>query len=455
MANFEQNRLCRACFITLLIASLLLGFISQVLFSFVNHQDVSRPVPYGVDIADARKEAVDLDSHHLTDVEMIPKNVSTTKTNFENAQLYSPSLLLSAVSDKNVPNLVKSWRAAKLDWHTLLPLHNSIWERFGTPKKGEGLQLLVSKEQQVTNFLTQFDESGLSAMYGKIHGPLLEYSACNSFLSACMIHDVDKCKSDQLCSWSSQLSLCVDKRDKSADPDEFPQSACPSPMMIGSDGVARKSDPSQCLFYVNQPAVFVEIDTESQSMFYHWWASWSSVLQYWRDSMASSRQIHIFVHDINDSMFFEYFGFISDNCWRRSTRSFVQVPPGACFCNTQNLLAAQCGKDPVGSAKQILDFLDLNDIKPPQNKIKIGLISRRSKRFILNEYELVAAVEAMGYVCVLLPLESMTLFEQMKELRSVDVLIGIHGSALDNSVFLHPGETELFIVSKTAFIGLF
>ena len=181
MANFEQNRLCRACFITLLIASLLLGFISQVLFSFINHQGVYRPIPYGVDIADTRKEAVELNSHQLTDVEMIPKNVSTTKTNFENAQLYSPSLLLSAVSDKNVPNLVKSWRAAKLDWHTLLPLHNSIWERFGSPKKGEGLQLLVSKEQQVTNFLTQFDESGLSAMYGKIHGPLLEYSACNSF----------------------------------------------------------------------------------------------------------------------------------------------------------------------------------------------------------------------------------------------------------------------------------
>lgn len=71
--------------------------------------------------------------------------------------------------------------------------------------------------------------------------------------------------------------------------------------------------------------------------------------------------------------------------------------------------------------------------------MKVGLISRRRKRFILNEYELVQKVQAMGYECVILPLEAMTLFEQMQQLRSVDVLVGIHGSALDNAVFLHPG----------------
>jgi capsular polysaccharide biosynthesis protein len=57
----------------------------------------------------------------------------------------------------------------------------------------------------------------------------------------------------------------------------------------------------------------------------------------------------------------------------------------------------------------------------------------------LNEYELVKAVQGMGYECVLLPLESMTLYEQMAQLRSLDVLIGIHGSGLDNAVFLHKG----------------
>jgi hypothetical protein len=58
----------------------------------------------------------------------------------------------------------------------------------------------------------------------------------------------------------------------------------------------------------------------------------------------------------------------------------------------------------------------------------------------LNEHELVQRVQAMGYDCVLLPLETMTLYEQMQELRSLDVLVGIHGSALDNAVFLRPGS---------------
>ncbi len=61
----------------------------------------------------------------------------------------------------------------------------------------------------------------------------------------------------------------------------------------------------------------------------------------------------------------------------------------------------------------------------------------------MNEYELVERVQQLGYECELLPLESMTLYEQMRALRSLDVLIGIHGSALDNSVFLHKGSVML------------
>eukprot|EP01042_Synura_sphagnicola_P004439 gene4439-5622_t len=86
----------------------------------------------------------------------------------------------------------------------------------------------------------------------------------------------------------------------------------------------------------------------------------------------------------------------------------------------------------------MIEYLGLADVRPPADKVRVGLISRRRKRFILNEYELVAAVQRMGYECILLPLETMTLYEQMRELRSLDVLVGIHGSGLDNSVFLHP-----------------
>jgi hypothetical protein len=111
-----------------------------------------------------------------------------------------------------------------------------------------------------------------------------------------------------------------------------------------------------------------------------------------------------------------------------------------CYCNTLQAGTGQTRENAAGAATQMLHFLELQAVEPPKNKVKIGLISRRRKRFILNEYELVRRVEEMGYECVLLPLETMTLYEQMQQLRSLDVLVGIHGSALDNAVFLHPGS---------------
>jgi hypothetical protein len=124
-------------------------------------------------------------------------------------------------------------------------------------------------------------------------------------------------------------------------------------------------------------------------------------------------------------------------------------------------------------------------------RAKIGIISRRSKRFILNEFELADTAMQLGYEVVLLPLETMTYYEQVsvcfcicvfvslclcvciyvsvrlltvsfivftrnacltdvmligyailsvvvigiiqvREFRSLDVLVGLHGSGLDN-----------------------
>ncbi|KAJ1432695.1 hypothetical protein B484DRAFT_24627 [Ochromonadaceae sp. CCMP2298] len=135
-------------------------------------------------------------------------------------------------------------------------------------------------------------------------------------------------------------------------------------------------------------------------------------------------------------MFFPFFGFLSDNCWRRV--GAATNPPGACFCDTREWHGSQARTNADFASKQMLSFLGVDKIKPPTG-VKVGIISRRRKRFILNEYELVRAVQAMGHECVLLPLEAMTLYEQMAALRSLDVLVGIHGSGLDNSVFLHKG----------------
>jgi hypothetical protein len=72
-----------------------------------------------------------------------------------------------------VPPLVQAWRQAKVDWHQLLPKHDSSWERFGKGQKG--LRVLVAKEEQLTDHLTMFQESGLAGKYGKDHGALAGY----------------------------------------------------------------------------------------------------------------------------------------------------------------------------------------------------------------------------------------------------------------------------------------
>jgi hypothetical protein len=335
--------------------------------------------------------------------------------------------------EKEVPQIVKAWRQAKLDWHKMLPQHNSIWERFGNPTNEGKFRMLVSKEIQTTDFLTRFHESGLSSLYGHEHGPMLEYSGCNIFKSVCFIHKRVSCELNHMCEWSVSENICRDAEVRSSE-------KCEVPKIFKGDRIENVQDISKCKLWVNQPSVLISIDSESQSMFYHWWASWSTIHKYWVKVLKSSRDVHFFINRINDPMFFQYFGLLSNNCWRRVAS---QIPEGACFCDAKLFNAMQNRESEMEASKQMVGFLELNDIKPPAEKAKIGIISRRRKRFILNEFQLADEAVKLGYEVELLPLETMTMYEQVRSLRSLDVLVGMHGSGLDNSVFLHPKSVLL------------
>ena len=69
----------------------------------------------------------------------------------------------------------------------------------------------------------------------------------------------------------------------------------------------------------------------------------------------------------------------------------------------------------------------------------MGIVSRRRKRFLLNEAELVDAALALGVEVQLLPFEAMTLYEQLAALRSTTILVGVHGSGLNNAIFMPEG----------------
>lgn len=350
-----------------------------------------------------------------------------------------------------IPQIVQAWRNAKLDWHDLLPKHMSTWERYHEKK---GLRLLVSKEEQVTNYLTRFTESGLADAYGREHGPLLAYSGCNKLQSDCMIHSKDACKTNGLCMWNPKKGICIDYDYASPygeqEEDELPNGRvlqCPAGGKRGvpnAKGFQSKSDHDKsCKMWVDQPAVVLSLDGESQSMFYHWVSSWGSVKDIWMKELGKSRKSHIFMSDIEDILLYGYFGMITDFCWRRADQELQPIPKGLCFCDISKKIASQGGAESLKAVHEMIDRMQLQDVSPPPDKPKIGIISRRRKRFILNEYELADVAIEMGYEVVLLPLETMTYYEQIREFRSLDVLVGIHGSALDNVLFLHPGSVMI------------
>eukprot|EP01041_Mallomonas_annulata_P000483 gene483-908_t len=442
---------CLQIFVIISVICFGLGFFGQVLLLGAHHDNhmhpapalrarYIEPIPKKVDIpistgSDSRNEPEESRTK-IESIESPSENIQAGQGQYGMNEVNENDLnkKYGSGGEAEVPNIVKAWRNAKLDWHLLLPKHNSIWERFGSPKTEGKFPLLVAKEQQATDFLTRFRESGLAGKYGKEHGNLLDYSGCNTFSDACIIHNNSTCFDDQLCHWDIEKQLCLDGNNII---NSKPLN-CNSPKRIqGQSILPINSIENECKSFVEQPSVIVSIDSESQTMFYHWWATWASIRDFWNNNLHSNRNTHFILPEITDPMFFQYFGIISNNCWRRSSN---QIPQGTCFCNVQNFQASQTRSNTVQSVTIMLDYLNLKDIQPPKDHVKIGLISRRKKRFVLNEYELVDSIRAMGYECVILPLETMTIYEQTKELRTLDVLIGIHGSALDNSVFLHPGS---------------
>ena len=146
---------------------------------------------------------------------------------------------------------------------------------------------------------------------------------------------------------------------------------------------------------------------------------------------------HYVVASAPDTQFFHYFGVLSDACWRRA------VPEGTCFCGP-----AASHETPRGRALKApdADALDLAVQRlglrnqPPPTRARVGVVSRRRKRFLLNELDLVnGIIDALRVEVQILPLEHMTLYEQLAALRHVTVLVGVHGSGLNNAIFLPKG----------------
>lgn len=76
----------------------------------------------------------------------------------------------------------------------------------------------------------------------------------------------------------------------------------------------------------------------------------------------------------------------------------------------------------------------------------VTLISRRNKRFLLNEEEVVRLALALGARVQIAALEDLSLYAQVRLFRQSAVVVGIHGSGLINSMYMRPGSVLLQIV---------
>lgn len=277
--------------------------------------------------------------------------------------------------------------------------------------------------------------SGLAQIYGTDHGTLLNYSSCNILGDVCTVHSSRTCAVDSFCAWDG--SRCRSKLEDIAT-ERRDCSKHRIPQFVNEHGALQPiKNSSACRQFVHEKAMTISVGEEPAAMFYHWWRYFRG-LYFSTRGKYSGKKVHFLILSSTNTQFFHYFGLLSNSCWRRAK---TQVPPGTCFCEVE---PGKSGRDRASATdsvvmEHILNELGLAD-QPEPSRIRVGIISRRRKRFLLNEDELVDACLDLGLEVQILPLEQMTLFEQLAALRAVTILVGIHGSGRLCGYFRIQGE---------------
>lgn len=101
-----------------------------------------------------------------------------------------------------------------------------------------------------------------------------------------------------------------------------------------------------------------------------------------------------------------------------------------------------CGKSPLLEAfvQRVLAFYEIRPTLPPRagRKLQLTLIDRRSKRRLLHQDELVAALTAAhpDVEVKVLDFARLSLAKQIQEAHDADILVGVHGAGLAHGMFL-------------------
>jgi hypothetical protein len=105
-------------------------------------------------------------------------------------------------------------------------------------------------------------------------------------------------------------------------------------------------------------------------------------------------------------------------------------------------------------ATKTMEYYRIIELARPKDRLKIGIIKRTGMRQVLNHDELVkkcneeiVSTDGRKVECISLPIK-VTDVAAMSLIRTLHVLVGVHGAGLLNGIFLKPGSgvLELFPV---------
>ena len=354
--------------------------------------------------------------------------------------------------------LLAAWHAGNVDWHNLvrkLP-------------DGSPVEFLEDAERETLDYATG------RMLRWHDYGPLARFSGCDILRDCCMVHgSAAECMRNEMCGWCPSTSICFSRENpvlpelvrgasERSCAETLQTKAQPSggggggQVTLVSGGVSRSATPSQCKIVVQAPVVFVGLNGRA-GMLYHF------LSEFYVSNFARIRgekcgtNVHIafkrgFRFNKNSRGFFSYFQLLSQYC----VRKIDDIPDGTCFQNVIGRGAmsggnAACvanaedggGNGQPGDYKQWIVHRFGLDQLPPLEKAAIGFMSRRMKRVVLNEDELIVAMRARGLNAELLHLEDMPLYQQVASMKSISVLIGIHGSGLMNAQWMRAGGVSV------------
>ena len=374
----------------------------------------------------------------------------------------------ATTSPSSLPQFIQSFRQGHLDWHRLLPTIPS------TSSSALDFEHLVASERATTKLLVWDYNLHTQWGWGKEHGPLAAYTLCPVIGDRCLIHNENECSHNGLCGWCSSTNQCVDRFNAANPYDAQHAGNCPTPLpappvaatcesgkvLHVSGGQMREYDGGvsavergggKCSHIVKDRYLFIDLNNNAQAMYYHFITEFLQGFysaHYSRN--AEGREPNTYVHLLgrqgNFDQYHDIFGVFSSFCPRYANQF---TSNDICLCPQLTAgSTASGGNGELVQSESLVDHmvksLGLEDVRPVPQQPSLVLISRQYKRFILNELDLIyTAIHKYGFSARLLPIEFMTLYEQVREFRRTNVLAGIHGSGLTNYLFLHGSNKEL------------